>query len=145
MKTPTIVLSILAVITTAHAGVGSFLTQKKADWEFIQKTGGIELVESRQEKDMTYLKIKYDVSGLTSVTRKPETMNSGLAVKNMEVELEGKNVFLFVSTSVPDKSTSNEIVNEVKLENLEEETYSLFYGDEANPEKKIGEFTVTKN
>ena len=145
MKTTTLLLGILAIITSSYAGIGSFLTQKKADWDFIQQTGGIELTESRQEKNLTYLKLKYDVSGLTTVTRKPETLNSGLAVRNIGIEKKGENIFLFVNTSTPDRSTSSEIIHEVKIEDLEEGLYSVFYGDKPDPQKKIGEFTVIKN
>jgi hypothetical protein len=50
-----------------------------------------------------------------------------------------------VNTSVPDKSTSNEIIHEVKIEDLDVGQYSFFYGEQADPEKKIGEFTVRIN
>ena len=40
---PTFLL-LLAIVTIAQAGIVSWLTSKTVDWEFIQKTGGLRVL-----------------------------------------------------------------------------------------------------
>ena len=138
MKTPTPLLGILTLTCSTLAGVGSFVTQKKADWEFIQKTGGIEVVSRETKENRSYLNIRYDVSGLTQVTRKPELINSGIVVKDVKAWFHEESIHIEVITSTPEKNKKYDSIHRVELPEIESGIYPVFYGKDKDPEKKIG-------
>lgn len=135
-----VVFALLASV--CFAGVVSSLTKTKATWDFIQETGGIEIVSRETESDLSVLNLRYDVSGLTHVTRDPQKANSGIVVKEVKAWLDDHGIHIEVFTSVPGKDSKGGILHKVNLPDIEDGAYPVFYGPTNDPEKLIGVISI---
>ena len=70
----------MATCGSACSRESSILNATHQDWSFIQKLGGMEIGELKALPNGEYfLPVKVDISGATTVTRKPET-SDGISI-----------------------------------------------------------------
>lgn len=65
-------------------------------WQFVQSIGGIAVGKPEPLSSGWSLPARADVSGLTAVTLKPTTLNSGLVCERTVATVEGRRIFLTV-------------------------------------------------
>lgn len=94
MKILLTIAALLIFSVTSHAGVIGWFTSDERDWDFVQRTGGIRISEPIQREGKTFLPVEYDVSGLSTITRKPTLMNSGLTVRKIEAKRDQTEIII---------------------------------------------------
>jgi hypothetical protein len=91
---------VLLPLCGCSNAIRNILSEHK-DFEFIQTVGGIEVGDLQALKDESYyLPVKVDVSGLNFVTKKPENLNSALAVSHIGYKIENNLILIWINTCV---------------------------------------------
>ncbi|GHC11680.1 hypothetical protein [Cerasicoccus arenae] len=144
LKITALALIALTAIVALQAGIFGFLTENKATWDFVNKTGGIRLDGVQDTKMGPALFVVYDVTGMTHVTHKPEMMNSGMMVQRVAAKVDGHNIRLTVYTSVIEKGTQLKTSHACLLPELEAGKYQVYYGDVMRPETKVGTIEINQ-
>lgn len=136
-------LGALAAVP-AYGGQNSYLaTSHVASWEFIQSVGGIRLGEpAKKENGSWVLPVVCDVSGLTTVTRKPTTMNSGLVVTRMLYQVSGREVRISVVLNAPLSTSRTSLCTEVTLSNINNGEYRVLYKEQNRSTHALGTITL---
>ncbi len=138
--TSTVALLILAV--TVNAGIIGWATSESRDWQFIQKTGGIRIGLPIDRDGKFVLPVKYDVSGLSSITCKPTLQNSGLAVRKIELSRKDNYLVLQVYTQVVENTNNKDSVHYVDLSGIPTGSYEVFYEIAGDQEKLLGQIEI---
>lgn len=73
-------------------------------WAFIQSVGGMAIGTPKKANGEWSLPVMADVSGLTTVTVKPSTLNSALICEKTVATVEGHNLYLTVFTGTAGSS-----------------------------------------
>ena len=141
-KIPLIILTLITLANASHAGIMGWLTLEGRDWQFIQQTGGIRIGVPIDRDGKKVLPVEYDVSGLTTVTRKPTTMNSGLAVRKIEAKKKDKQIVLRVFTQLVEKSSITGSQHFVDLSGIPAGAYDVFYEVAGDKEKILGQIEI---
>ncbi len=142
MKKIIFVLGLLALATVASAGVAGWLTSVTRDWSFIQQTGGIRIGVPIEKEGRKMLPIEYDVTGLTTVTCKPTTMNSGLAVRRIEATAKDRQIVIRVVTQVIEKTSKKSTEHFSDLSGIPRGSYDVYYESAGVPEKFLGRVEI---
>lgn len=130
LRTYVVALVSLLALSTATASVFGWLTEERADWDFIQKTGGVRIESLVPCEDGWLLTVKYDVSGMTQVTHKPEQINSGMMVRRVIAKPTVSNyIDLEIRTSVIEEGAAPSTLHTCKLPQLRPGDYRVYYGD----------------
>jgi len=93
----------------------------------MQSVGGVKVERPYREAGTVYLPVVCDVSGLQAVTVRPTTVNSGLVVRKVGVAVEGANLYIWVTTSLPHGSASAGC-GAAALGHVPPGKYAVFYG-----------------
>ena len=141
-----LIISAIIVVSLALIGLLVFnsLTRKSADWNFIQNVGGIKTEKPIETEDGYYLPIICNVSGWDSITVKPKAVNSALFCLKTKVKIEENKIYLTVITGIPVFGNSSSKSKAVRLGNLKDGNYKIYYKDKENTEHLIGEFSIEK-
>ncbi len=142
MKTLLALVSVLLFAPGAFAGVDGLLTSDTRDWQFVEDTGGMRIGVPVQKGGKKMLPIEYDASGQTTVTRKPVTMNSGLAVRKIETELKDGNIIIRVITQVVEKTSNTGSKHFADLSGIPRGSYEVYYETAGDPKKHLGQIEV---
>lgn len=137
-----ITLSVLAVLALVLSVSCCKLRGDTASWTFIQKTGGIKTEKPLETEDGFYLPIICNVSGLDSITVKPTTINSALSCIRIKLAIRGNAIHLKVVTGVAMSNIYDCKCKAVCIGDLKPGDYTVYYGNEAIPERQIGSFTI---
>jgi len=137
-----IILTLITLATQSHAGIMGWLTSEGRDWQFVQQTGGIRIGVPIDRDGKKVLPVEYDVSGLTTVTRKPTTMNSGLAVRKIEAKKKDKQIVLRVFTQLVEKSSITGSQHFADLSGIPAGSYEVFYEVAGDQEKLLGQIEI---
>jgi hypothetical protein len=116
------------------------LTSETRDWDFIQKTGGIRISSPIDKGGKLVLPVEYGVQGLTAITCPPTLINSGLAVRKIEIKKIASVLVLRVVTQVFEKGSDTEIVHYVDLDSIPVGSYKVYYETAGDTKKYIGMF-----
>ena len=145
MKSLGLVCVLCGMIAVAWSGGMGILGSRVVDWDFVQKVGGIAVEEPVDEGDGKWrMRVQFDPSGLTQITRKPEALNSALLLYGFEAKVEGDAVFVEALLGLP-SNRKRERVDGVILPQLENgKEYRVYYGDSIAVERLIGEFKIGK-
>ena len=105
MKTKLIVtlvaLASLAIVSISCSTVAGWVTTSRIDWSFIQTVGGIRVGDPQPlSKGNWIIPIECDVSGLTTVTVKPTTVNSALVVKDIRCKTRRDTILVWAVACV---------------------------------------------
>lgn len=142
MKALNLLLITSFLVSFSSAGVLDFLSRKRASWEFIQKTGGIEISDFEYKGSLPVMTLKYDVTGMTPVTRKPELLNSGIVVSSVRANVNGRNIYIEIYTSTPSRKATNKVTHEVELNVNRPGDYKVFYGNGNQADQRIGTISL---
>lgn len=142
MKIVLIILTLIVLANPSHAGFVGWLTSEGRDWQFVQQTGGIRIGAPLERDGKKILPVEYDVSGLSAVTRKPTTLNSGLAVRRIEAKMKNKQIVLRVFTQLIDKSGITGPLHFVDLSRIPAGSYEVFYEVAGDQEKLLGQIEI---
>lgn len=139
-------LSVLGVLVfaPAYGGQDSYLaTSHVAGWEFLQSVGGIRLGEAvKRENGVWMLPVFCDVSGLTTVTQKPTTMNSGLVVTGMLYQVSGSEIRISVVLNTPLSTSRSSRCTEVTLGGINTGEYRVLYEEQNRSTHALGTITL---
>jgi len=115
---PTVKLPPLAVFLSlcvaavcpeqARASFTAWFLAHKADWDFIQSTGGIRVLKPEEAGGRIRLPVLYDASGSTATTCKPTAANTGLVVDKIKVRREAARLVIRILTLPVKDSGSTE-------------------------------------
>lgn len=72
------------------------LSEQPANWQFLQSVGGIAVGMPVKTGELWRLPFQVDISGLTTVTTTPSTLNSGLACQRVSAVVEGESIYLTI-------------------------------------------------
>ncbi len=128
--------------TALSGGILEWLTSEVCDWEFIQKSGGIRVAQPVVRDGERLLPVTYDISGLSEVTRKPTSINSGLVVSKVEAVHVRDVIVIRVIRQVADKAKQAGPDHFAKITQIESGTYAVFYGNAGNEETYLGEVRI---
>jgi hypothetical protein len=143
MKALLFALSVLSLAPFSRAGIASWWTSKECDWQFIQSVGGIRVSAPVQKLGMTVLPVEVDVSGTEMVTRKPDGVNSALAVRRIDVSCSGRQIVIRIVRLVVDKDTETGPIHYASLAGIPPGTYEVFYGDANDPSRRLGSISIS--
>lgn len=133
-----------AVLVSACSDPNSYLAiSHVANWDFIQSVGGIRLgALEKKAEDSWVLPVVCDVSGLTEVTQKPTTMNSGLVVTRMLYHVIGNEIYISVALSLPLNTRSTHRCTEITLNGIKSGDYKILYGEPNKAARELGVVTL---
>lgn len=141
-----LLLAILCGVTfqPAYGGQDSYLaTSHVASWEFIQSVGGIRLGKPEKKENGSWvLPVVCDVSGLTTVTHKPTTMNSGLVVNQMLYQVSGSEIRISVILNTPLSTSRTSRCTHVNLSDINTGEYRVLYEEPNRSTHALGNITI---
>ena len=117
------------------------ITQRTADWEFIQKVGGINIGTPLQTQDGYYLQVKCNVSGTDSITVKPTTLNSAYFCTKINTQISDNKIYLKVMYGIATLSRDCNC-KAVNLGKLNAGEFQVYFKDNSSKEHLIGQFTI---
>jgi hypothetical protein len=142
MKTLLALMIALAVSTIASAGIFGLFTSETRDWQFVQQTGGMQIGAPIEKDGKKMLPIDYDVSGQTTITRKPTTANSGLAVRRIDAVGEDGKIVIRVITQVVEKTSVTASKHFADLSRIPLGSYEVYYETVGDSEKRLGRIEI---
>jgi hypothetical protein len=142
MKTFLTLSIALLFATCASAGIAGLLTSETRSWQFVQQTGGMRIGAPIEKDGKKRLPIDYDVSGLTTITCKPTTMNSGLAVRRIEAVGKDGKIVIRVTTQVIEKKSTTGSKHFADLSGFPRGSYDVYYEIAGDPEKFLGRIEI---
>ena len=107
-------------------------TSQRQDWKFIESVGGLYV--GGQDKNPNWLNIRGDVSGLQEFSNKPTTINSGLAVKNVEKIIKGTKIQIYVVTTLVSGKYPDSKIYGIDIKGIKKGKYVVQY---LNPDNTI--------
>ena len=132
-------LPSLAILVTLY-GCAAVMTQEQS-WSFVTAVGGLEFATPVHVNNRWELPIRADVSGLRAITTEPTTMNSGLVCDSTKANIEGRNIFIVIVTTIPHgKATS--VCPAADLGVLVPGQYNVLYGASIAEGVKLGAVDV---
>jgi hypothetical protein len=131
MRIYQIVIMLGLMLTPAcDAGDGYIATSSVADWDFIQSAGGITVTAPIRHNDGSWkLPVSCDISGLTTITRKPTSLNSALVVTDTSARVDGNKIHLIVVINSALRSKKTSHCTAVNLGHMKPGEYIVVYGD----------------
>lgn len=108
----------------------------------MESVGGIAIDEPIRKQDGTVtLPVKCDVSGLTTITKKPTMINSALVVAGIDKKIEEKQILISVNTGLASKNTMC-TCSGIDLGNIPSGDYQVFYRGSDRDKHLLGKVTV---
>ena len=127
---------VLSSSTAAEAGIREWWFGQP--WSFVQAVGGIGVSGATRTPDGDVeLAVDCDVSGLRSITREPELVNSGIGVSKMLAAVDGHRITISIRTGLHESSTCGRI-----LLHVEPGEYSVVYVGADREHHEVGRVAV---
>lgn len=124
----------------ACAGISDWIYGQS--WEFMESVGGVRVDEPIRKSDGTaYLPVRCDVSGLTTITKKPTMINSALIVTGIDKKIEEKQIMISVTTGLASKNSTC-TCSGVDLGNIPSGDYQVYYYGSDREKHFLGKVTV---
>jgi hypothetical protein len=140
-----ILLTLLCsiVLGPAYGSEDSYLaTSHLATWEFIQSVGGIRVGNPEKKASNSWvLPVICDVSGVTTVTQKPTTLNSPLVVTKILHQVVGNEIQISVVVNTPLRSSRDSRCTAIAVEAISAGEYKVLYQESNKVAHVLG--TVT--
>ncbi len=133
-------ISLFALLfsNTSCTAISQWILSNPMSFSEIQRTGGIKISNVEKNTDDTVrIGVECDVSGLHTITRKPETLNSGLCVYKVKASVRDKDIYLFAVKSLAGRKYKS-TCDGVTLKNLSSGPYRVSYQD---PDGKLNFLT----
>lgn len=124
-----VILVGLAIVTASCSTLAGFVTSSHVDWSFVQTVGGMKVGNPQPiSKGSWSIPIECDVSGLTTVTTKPTTLNSSLVVKNVKCMTKQDRILIWVVTCVvTERYKESHWTNNITLKGMDKGKYRVQY------------------
>jgi hypothetical protein len=127
-------MAILGAAILAVAGFVAykvFFARQQISWDFVRATGGCRVGDIELSGKDLILPVFYDISGLTTVTRRPEIPNSMSSVHGIScsVDASKRAIFLQFSAGNVSKLYPQESQFRVKLDRGISGQYTVYYVD----------------
>ena len=142
MKITILLLAVLALVSSTHAGIVGLFTSTEHDWAFVQKTGGMRIQTPIPNGAYWMLPVEYDISGLTTVTTTPTQVNSGMVVRKIDIDVIGTDLILKVISQAREKGKRSGLVHFVTLPKLGSGVYDVYYGSRGDAQKYLGKIEM---
>ncbi len=144
MKTLTTILIPIAVTltTAAQGGIVGWLTSDTRTWSFVQQTGGIRIGVPIEKEGRKVLPVEYYVQGIVAITCQPTLMNSGLAVRKIELKKQGAQIVIRVVTQLVEKDSDVGRIHYGDLSDIPKGSYEVFYETAGDTAKSLGTITI---
>ena len=142
MKPLLALITAFSFATDASAGIAGWFTSEARDWQFVQQTGGMRVGAPIEKDGKKMLPIEYDVSGLSTITCKPTTMNSGLAVRRIDAVVKDGKIVIRLVTQVVEKSSINGLKHFSDLSGIPRGSYDVYYEIAGDLEKRLGRIEI---
>lgn len=97
---------MLAFAAPSEAGAAGWLSSDVRDWEFVLRACGVRISSAIEKDGKRALPVEYDVTGL-STTCRPTLINSGLAVRRIDVERIDAGLVIRVVTQLVEVGTAS--------------------------------------
>ena len=110
-------------------------------WSFVQAVGGLTVEAPRRTNGGIELPMHVDVSGLTTVTHRPTTINSGLICTATRVKVVAQTMHLTIETGPPRLGGSG-VCPPAQLGVVPPGVYTVYYGTATNDSTLIGRVTI---
>ncbi len=110
----------------------SIISSEHRSWEFMESVGGLNI--GNQGKNPNWLIIKGDVSGCYNFSNKSKGVNSGLTTKELECEIKGSIIQIYVVTTLPSDTYPSSRILGVKIPTLKKGEYMVQY---LNPDGSV--------
>ena len=96
-----LLLAGLAITSVSCSMMTGFATSNHLSWKFVQSVGGIKVGNPKPISNGYWtLPIEFDVSGLTTLTTKPTTLNSALVAKDVRYKIEQDRLLVWIVACV---------------------------------------------
>ena len=130
-------------LVPVYGGQNSYLaTSHVADWAFMQSVGGIRVEEAKKKGSSRWvLPVVCDVSGLTTVTHKPTTLNSGLVVTRVLHQVSGNEIHISVVLNTMLNTSHTSRCMEIVVSDISAGEYKILYEEPNKTNHVLG--TVT--
>lgn len=103
-------------------------TSQVADWPFIQSVGGIRVgTPKSQGSGRWLLAVVCDVSGLTTITQKPTSINSGLVVTKVLHRISASELRISVAMNARFSGSRTSRCGDIDVTGASEGHYEVFY------------------
>ena len=135
------VLTFVVLPVAATAGLAEWWHGQS--WEFVQSVGGISAgVPTRDSSGDVSLPINCDVSGSSTITHKPTTMNSALAVKKVRARVKDRTITLSLFTAVYASSFPSALCGHANIGDLPPGSYAVVYRGADKSPHQLGSVVV---
>jgi hypothetical protein len=142
MKSLALIFTILALAAPANAGIIGWFTSDTRDWDFVQKTGGIRISAPIQKDGKIFLPVEYCVQGLVAITCKPTLLNSGLAIRKIDLKKKDDQLVIRVVTQLVEKGSDTAQIHYVDLSDIHSGSYEVYYETAGDPRKYLGKVEI---
>ncbi|MEP6466756.1 MAG: hypothetical protein ABJB05_10645 [Parafilimonas sp.] len=137
-----IVFALLAALI--YIFYDAIIMHQTADWDFIQRVGGIKTQTPLETQDGFYLPVICNVSGTDSITVKPTQINSALSCTKIKVDITENKIYLTVLIGVSNSNNINCNCKAVNIGHLKHGSYKVYYRDKSSSEHQIGQFDLSE-
>jgi hypothetical protein len=142
MKILLTILFPIMLVATSRGGIVGWLTSDTRDWSFVQQTGGIRIAAPIEKEGRKVLPVEYYVQGTVAITCQPTLMNSGLAVKKIELKSQGAQIVIRVVTQVVEEGSDVGRVHYGNLSGFPAGSYDVFYETAGDATKRLGKIEI---
>ena len=132
-------------IAPLRAGITDWFLPHRADWHFIQSTGGIRILPPEFMGGKVRLPVLYDASGVSQITCRPSVRNTGLVVDEIKVKREKSRLVLRIFTSPVKDCGSTEGAGQLHyadLAGLPPGVYDVYYSAAGDPAAWLGQIEL---
>lgn len=139
-----IVLACIAIILISEGCANASLFQwlHGKPWKFMEDAGGVAVESaSRKPQGNVSLSVRCDISGLTTITKKPVTSHSALSVKSIKKHVEEQKIYISVKTGLISKHETC-VCSEVDLGDIPAGQYEVIYYGSDREKHSLGFVTV---
>lgn len=135
-----LVVTVFLGVASANAGLGDWFYGES--WQFMQSVGGIDVgIPTRNPDGRVSLPVRCDVSGVTTITQKPTTVNSAFAVKIIKKKVDERNIYISVKTGLVSKNETC-LCSCIDLGDIPAGDYQVFYRGSDREKHPLGSITV---
>ena len=119
----------VAILGVSCSMLAGFATSDHLNWNFVQAVGGIKVGDPRPiSKGDWIIPTEIDVSGLTTITIKPTTINSALVVRDVRCKIRQDRILVWViACVVTDRYNESHWVKGITLKGIKPGKYKVQY------------------
>jgi hypothetical protein len=135
-------VTVVVFLGSGLANAGLYDWFYGQSWEFMESVGGVAVdTPSKNSLGAVYLPVICDVSGLTTITKKPTQISSVLVVTKINKKVEDKQIRISVDTGLASNNNSC-VCSGVDLGDIPSGDYQVFYYGSDREDHLLGKVTV---